>query len=148
MTPLDAALQRALAAEQRACFGYALLGPWLAAGDRPRARTDAAAHSALRDATAGALVSAGLDAPPPAANYPDVPAVTDAGAAGRLAVRIEDGCAAAWRFVYLEAASTTGARAGSARTTAQANLTASAVRAARWRQRVTPEQPAPAFPGL
>lgn len=141
MTAVTDAWQAALAAEQRAAFGYGLLGPRLAAGDRPLAASCAAAHEALRDATATALAGAGQAPVAPRADYPELYPVADGAAARRLALRLEDDCAQAWRYLYLKA----GTRL---RPTAQANLTASAVRAVGWRRLVTPQHPAAAFPGL
>jgi hypothetical protein len=141
MSPLRSAWQAALAAEQQAVFGYGLLGPRLAAADRQLAVTCSDAHETLRDRTEAALAAAGLTPAPPLADYPALYPVPDAAAARALAVRLEDGCAAAWRYLYLQAASTPGARAERLRPAAQAALTASAVRAAQWRRATV------AFPG-
>lgn len=140
MSALTAAWQAALAAEQRAVFGYGTLGPRLAAPDEQQAVACSDAHEALRDATTQAIASAGLVPVPPSADYPDL-YPTGAAAARAQAVRLEDGCAAEWRFLYLQAASTTGRLATTLRRTAQQALTASAVRAAQWRGTPTP------FPG-
>ena len=142
MSALADAWQAALAAEQQAVFGYGLLGPRLASADQALARDCAAAHEARRDATSTALAAAGLTPAAPQADYPELYPVPDAGAARRLALRIEDDCASAWRYLYLEATARPALRE-----TAQANLTASAVRAVRWRRLITPQHPAPAFPG-
>lgn len=148
MNRLDAAWQAALAAEQRAAFGYSLLGPRLRAADQHFAVVCSDAHEALRDATSAALATAGLVARPPAADYPSLYPVADAGAARALAIRLEDGCAAAWRYLYLQAASVRGARAAALRAPVQEALNASAIRAARWRAIVSPGAAAKAFPGL
>jgi hypothetical protein len=142
VTPLDAAWQGALAAEQRAVFGYGLVGPRLAAADRGTALEFATDHSTLRDATATALSGAGVPPAPPAVDYPDLPPPASPAAARRLALGLEEHCAAAWRYLYLRAASSTDRRAAALRSTAQTNLTASATRAARWRGGPT------AFPGM
>jgi hypothetical protein len=145
--PLTAAWQRALAAEQRAAFGYPLLGPQLTGGSAQLARACSSAHEALRDSTAQAIAAAGLAPVDPQADYPDLYPVTGAGRAAALAVRLEDGCAAAWRYLYLEAASHADRLAQSLRPTAQQALTASAVRAVRWRAISTPSRPTAPFPG-
>jgi hypothetical protein len=148
MTALEDAWQAALAAEDEAVFGYGLLGPQLSGADRDRAAADAGAHEALRDDTAAAIGAAGLTPVPPLADYPALYPVDDSAAALKLALRLEDGCAGAWRFLYLQAAGSTSARAGRLRGSAQAGLTASAVRGARWRAQVTPAHPSTPFPGL
>ncbi|HKC27520.1 MAG TPA: DUF4439 domain-containing protein [Jatrophihabitans sp.] len=162
MTRLDAAWQQALGAEHQAVFGYSLLGPWLTGSDQQLAVACSDAHEALRDATADQLARAGLTPAAPAADYPALYPVADGAAARRLAIRLEDACAAAWRYVYLQAASRPTADAsggtatspaaarvaGDVRETAQSALTASAVRGARWRVLVTPTHPTTAFPGV
>jgi hypothetical protein len=145
MTALESAWQAALAAEHEAVFGYGLLGPRLASTEL--AVACGAAHEALRDATAEELAAAGLDPVPPASDYPRLYPVPNADAAQALAVRVEDDCATAWRYLYLVAASTSGVNARQLRSTAQDALTASAVRAVRWRVRVTPKHATRPFPG-
>jgi len=145
VTVVAAAWQAALAAEQRAVFGYGVLGPHLSDGDGQLAVACSDAHEGLRDATAQAIASAGLTPVAPQADYPDLYPVATAAAARALAMRLEDGCAAAWRYLYLEAASSAADR--ELRPAAQQGLTASAVRAARWRALSTPNRPTTPFPG-
>jgi len=136
------AWQAALAAEHQAVFGYGLLGP-RAGTDAALAAAGQSAHEHLRDATGAALLAAHVTPVPPAADYPALYPVADQAAARRLALRLEDGCAAAWRFLFLQAAGRAGLRRA-----AQDNLTASAVRGVQWRRLVDPQHPATAFPGL
>jgi hypothetical protein len=138
---LAAAWQAALAAEHQAVFGYGLLGPRLSGADQQLAVTCSDAHETLRDRTQEALARAGSTPVAPLADYPALYPVRDAAAARALAARLEDACAAAWRYLYLQAASTAGARGRQLRPLAQAALTASAVRAAQWRRATV------AFPG-
>ena len=145
---LDEAWQAALAAEHQALFGYGVLGPHLSKPDAQLAVTCVDDHETLRDATAAAIVGAGLVPVTPLADYPSLYPVTGDPAARRLAIRLEDDCAAAWRYLYLRAASSTSARASASRRSAQAGLTDSAVRAARWRVLVEPARAATAFPGI
>ena len=142
------AWQAALAAEHQALFGYGVLGPHLTKSDTQLAYTCVDAHETLRDVTAAALTSAGLVPVTALADYPSLYPVTDDLAARRLAIRLEDDCAAAWRYLYLRAASSTSARASALRRSAQAGLTDSAVRAARWRALVEPGRAATPFPGI
>lgn len=146
---VGAAWQAALAAEHQAVFGYALLGPRLDATDRDRARAAVGDHEAIRDATARALLAAGLTPVPPAADYPTLNPVPDAAAARRLAVRLERACAAAWRYLYEQAAATaSSATPTTLRAAAQDALTASAVRAAQWGFLVDPSRATTPFPGI
>jgi uncharacterized protein DUF4439 len=149
VSPLADAWQRALGAEQQAAFGYALAGPHFgtdaAAG---LARDCQSAHEALRDQTAAAITQAGATPQPPAADYPALYPVSDAASANRLAVRLETDAGAAWRYLYAVAAESTGPAASTARVAAQAALTASAVRATRWRVQINPSAATVAFPGI
>jgi Domain of unknown function (DUF4439) len=143
MGALDTAWQAALVAEQRAVFGYGVLGPRLAAAaDRAAARTEQAAHVVLQAQAAAALAAAGQEPAAPAADYPDLYPVRDPNAARALALRLEEESAAAWRYLYAVAAATAGSSAAAARREAQAALIGSAVRALRWRGRPVP------FPGI
>jgi hypothetical protein len=144
---LTEAWQRALAAEQEAVFGYGVLGPHLAKGDLPLAYECVSAHEDLRDATVIALTAARQTPVSPQADYPSLYPVTDPASARRLAVRLEDDCATAWRYLYLQAASARTSSAAALRRSAQGGLTASAVRAVRWRGRVNPAQASTPFPG-
>lgn len=148
MTTPDAAWQLALAAEHQAIFGYAVLGPHLRGVEQQLAVSDSDAHESLRDATQTAMARAGLDPVASQADYPALYPVGTAAAARRLAIRLEDDCAKAWRYAYLQAASTSGARAGTLRDAAQRALTASAVRGTQWRARVAPGHATSAFPGI
>lgn len=149
MSTLAEAWQQALAAEQQAVFGYPLAGPHLdSASDVELARACQSAHETLRDKAAAGTTSAGGAPNPPLADYPSLYPVGDAEAAQHLAIRLEHDAASAWRYLYAVAAAATGRQAVAARTAAQAALTASAVRATRWRLRVTPAAATVAFPGI
>ena len=148
MTALDSAWQAALAAEHQAVFGYTVLGPHLRGAVQRLAVTCSDAHEALRDSTASALARAGLTPVAPLADYPALYRVDSTGSAERLAIRVEDECARAWRYLYLQAASARGDAARTLRSSAQDALTASAIRAARWRSIATPTHPTTPFPGL
>lgn len=146
---LARAWQAALAAEQRAAFGYGLLGAHLHGSPRLALAVGCSnAHEQLRDATAEAIAAAGLTPAAPAADYPDLYPVTSAARALALAPRLEDACAAAWRYLYAVAAGTPGPAARTLRAGAQTALSASAVRAVRWRKLTDPSAAAVAFPGV
>lgn len=148
MSALTSAWQAALTAEHRAVFGYGLLGAHLHGSPQlPLAISCSDAHEALRDGTVRAIAAAGLTPAPPAADYGDLYPVNSAKQAAPLAVRVEDDCAAAWRFLYSVAAATRTAQAKQLRPAAQTALTASAVRATQWRLVVSPAAATVAFPG-
>lgn len=148
MGELEDAWQAALAAEHEAVFGYALLGARLRGAQQQLAMTCSDGHEGLRNATTDALAGAGLVPVPPAADYPALYPVDGPAAARALAIRLEDGCATAWRYLYLQVASTSDERAGTLRRAAQAALSASAGRAARWRAIATPNDAFRPFPGI
>lgn len=161
MSALLDAWQAALAAEHQAGYAYALIGPRVPPADTALVRTSAAAHAAQRDATSAALLAAGTAPDPPRADYPGLYPVPDAAAARRVAIRVEDACAVAWRVLYATAAtppssspsgpSSDGSAPSrrAARTAAQQALTASAVRATRWRLRSgTASTTTAPFPGI
>ncbi len=136
-----AAWQVALAAEQQAAFGYALLGPHLPADRQDLARSCQALHEQLRDDTADAIAAAGATPQAALGDYPALYSVAPL----ELAPQLEDDCAAAWRFYY--AALAAGGGSAAQRSIAQRGLTDSAVRATRWRLLSGKGQPVVAFPG-
>jgi len=141
------AWQAALAAEQQAAFGYALLGPRLSAADQDVARSCAAAHETLRTDTEEALAGAGLTPVAPRADYPSLYPVRSISAARALAIRLEQDCASAWRALYLAAASASGTSATARRAEAQAALDAATKRAVHWRVLAAASAPSVPFPG-
>ena len=139
---VQAAWQAALAAEHQAVFGYGLLGPQ-AGSDAALAAACGTAHQRLRDATATGIAATGATPVAPLADYPALYPVSGPAAARRLAARLEDDCAAAWRYLFVRSVAS-----GSLRRVAQANLTASTIRGVRWRRLIDPRHAAVAFPGL
>ncbi|HEY7045932.1 MAG TPA: DUF4439 domain-containing protein [Jatrophihabitantaceae bacterium] len=149
MTTVTEAWQAALAAEHAAVAGYDIVGPRVASAQVAPARADQQAHRDLRDATSAALSAAGQTPVAAQPSYPLPFAVTDAATAGRFAVSLESACAAAWRYLIAVAAATPGRPDVEAlRADAQTALTASAVRATRWRLVVDPAEPTVPFPGI
>lgn len=136
------ALQRGLAAEHAAVWGYGIVGAHLTGTERTAARADETAHRRRRDAVTATLTAAGIRpvAARPAYRLPF--AVRDRAGALRLAVQLETADAAVWYYV-LEATT----QAATRRTGLQA-LTGCAERATRWRRRAHPSATATvAFPG-
>jgi hypothetical protein len=155
MTPVPQAWQQALATEYATVFGYGVLGPRLgSAASVALARTGEQAHRDLGERTAGDLSAAGHVPVAPAADYPLPYPVTDDLSAKHFAIRLESGCASAWRYLISVAASDGGDSGSDAdqlrtlRAVAQAALTASAVRAMRWRQLIDPAKATVPFPGI
>jgi hypothetical protein len=143
---LAAAWQAALAAEYAAVFYYGALGPRLTEpGDIALARALEEQHRELRDRTAAALAAAGQPPAPPQADYPLPFALAGSVDAQRLALGTESSCAAAWRYLVTAAAS--GPAPAGLRQAAGAALTASAIRATRWRRILHPAQSTVPFPG-
>lgn len=141
--PLDktaaTAVQTALRAENAAIWAYALV----AASDQKDVEligSIVAAHRVRRDATAGMLVAAKQQAPPPAAAY-RVPKVGNEAQARQLAIQIESDCCAAWRNVV---GSTDSAEL---RRLAAQVLAESADRLVRWRQVAKANPVTLPFPG-
>lgn len=139
MSPLTSALQVALAAEQRADFGYGVLGPHLSAQtDKDSAATYQQAHSTLIAWCSDQLVARKQTPGPAAADYPDLYPIADDESATRLALTLEQNAAAAWRALFR---ATVAARQPAVLAAAQQALIDSAVRAAHWRGTTVP------FPG-
>jgi hypothetical protein len=136
-----AALQRVLAAEHAAVWGYGVVGGQLPAAAQDAARSADRAHRVRRD-TVSALLSARGAAPVAAAPAYQLPfAVTDPGAARRLAVHIEKGTAAAWHYALGSVA------AAALRRLAVAALTDAATRGLQWRLTVPGAPSTVPFPG-
>jgi hypothetical protein len=135
------AMQAALAAEHAVIFGYAVAGAHLAGADLAAAREADAAHRDRRDALSAAIRIRGADPVTAEPAYRLPFPVTGQLPAVRLAATLEEGTAAAWR--YLVAAADNADLRG----TAVAALTDAAVRATRWRRRHDPAHAAVPFPG-
>ena len=138
--PVDA-LQTALAAEHAVIWGYAVVGAHVSSTVRGQVAAADAAHRSRRDAIAGTVRRLGADPALTRASYELPFAVTDQPAALRLAVHLEEGAAAAWRYVV----AATDDRL--TRRTAVAALSDAAVRATGWRQLVSPAAATVPFPG-
>ncbi|WP_375499935.1 ferritin-like domain-containing protein [uncultured Jatrophihabitans sp.] len=141
---VTAARQAALAAELRALYGYALIGPRLPAADQQLARECIAAHTVLRDTTTAVIAASGSVPVTPLADYPELYPIADLATARARAVYLEQTCADAWRFLYARLAASTGTD----RSPAQRALSESAVRATRWRLRAGDPSPTVPFPGI
>ena len=141
------AWQAALAAEHAAIFGYGTLGPHLPPARVDQARAFERAHRGLRDAVIAQMGAVGIGPVPAQADHAVPFALTTGPRADRYAQRLEEACAAAWRFLVATAAEQAQPLTD-LRAFAVSALTASAVRAMQWRELLTPATPTVAFPGL
>jgi hypothetical protein len=162
MTSVAQAWQDALAAEYTAVFGYGVLGPALRTSESAGlARTSQEAHRDLAAGTAARLKAAGQAPDPPEADYPLPFPIDDDQSAQRYATELEQAAASAWRYLVAVTADPDANRADRAdregldtgqlpliRASAQAALTASALRAMRWRQLTDPANATVPFPGI
>lgn len=141
MTTGIAALQRALAAEHAAIWGYGVVGGHLPRPEQPAARSADLAHRGRRDRLIGLLLAQRVGPVAAAASY-DLPfAVPGPAPARRLAVHLERGVAAAWYSLL-------GSTADPAvRRLSVAALTDAATRGLQWRLEVPGEPSTVPFPG-
>lgn len=139
--PADAALFDAVAAEHGTIYGYGLVSAHSTPDVNDLVSEAMAEHRARREEAIARLAARNVAAPLPAPGY-QLPIEVDSPAdAAKLAVRMEEDSAVAWRAV-LERASSNEDRAF-----AVTALTESAVTAAQWRQVVGTEPSTVAFPG-
>lgn len=129
------ALQKALAAEHAAVYGYGVVGGRIREGRRAEAKAAYDAHRARRDALAREVRDLGGTPVAAAAGYALPFPVPDSVAAVRLAADLEDRVAGVYSDVVR-------ATEGGRRSTAAEALREAAVRAVRWRGESV------AFPGL
>jgi hypothetical protein len=140
VSELDA-LQTALAAEHAVIWGYAVVGARVSVQLRGQVRDADGVHRGRRDAVAGTIRRLGGDPALTRASYRLPFPVTDQASALRLALHLEDGAAAAWRYVVAATDDQI------IRRTAVTALTDAAVRGTGWRKLVTPTAPTVPFPG-
>ena len=135
------ALQTALAAEHAVIWGYGVVGAH--AGEALVARVRAAdeEHRTRRDATVALVTRYGGTPVPTEPAYALPFPVTDRSSALRLAVHLEEGAAAAWRYAV---AATDDVEV---RRTALTALSDAAVQATRWRLALPTSPATVAFPG-
>jgi hypothetical protein len=137
----DAALFDAVAAEHGTIYGYGLVSAHSTADVNDLVSDAMAEHRARREEAIARLAARSVAAPLPAPGY-QLPIEVDSPAdAAKLAVRMEQDSAVAWRAVLEQATSDED------RAFAVTALTESAVTAAKWRQVVGTEPSTVAFPG-
>jgi hypothetical protein len=136
------ALQGALAAEHAAVWVYGMAGAFVSGELARRVDEGAAAHQAQRDATERMLIGAGALPVPSEPGYLTPEPVTDANSALRLVITAETDAAAAWRSVVERSQADVDLRGA-----ALEALTATAVRATRWRVAANATPRTVPFPG-
>ncbi|MCX2932282.1 ferritin-like domain-containing protein [Mycobacterium sp. CVI_P3] len=139
--PAAAALFDAVAAEHAAIYGYGMVSAHSSPDENDLVSAAMAQHRERREAAIAMLAGRSAKAPLPAAGYQLPMPVTTPTDAARLAVRMEDDCAMAWRAVIEQATSEQDRAFG---VTA---LTETAVMAAHWKQVLGIKPVTVAFPG-
>jgi hypothetical protein len=137
----DAALFDAVASEHAVIYGYGLVSAHSTPDANDLVSTAMAEHRARREQAIARLAARNVAPPLPDPGYQMPIVVASPGDAAKLAVRMEEDSAVAWRAV-LERATTTEDRAF-----AVTALTESAVTAAEWRTAVGTQPTTVAFPG-
>jgi hypothetical protein len=140
-TPADAALYDAVAAEHGVIYGYGLVSAHSTPDVNYLVSDAIAEHRARREEGIARLAARNVPGPLPAPGYEPPIDVHSPGDAAKLAVRMEEDAAVAWRAV-LERADTNEDRAF-----AVTALTETAVTATKWRRVVGMEPSTVAFPG-
>lgn len=143
--PDQAALYDALGAEHAAIYGYGVVSAHTVPDNNELVSQAMAEHRDRREATVKLLTERQIAVPLPAAGYQLPFPVNRPSQAARLAARMENDCAVAWRAV-LEQATGEGT-AEQDRSFALTALTQCAVMAARWRRVLGAWPVTEAFPG-
>jgi hypothetical protein len=136
-----AALFDAVATEHAAIYGYGIVSAHSSPDENELVSRALAQHRERREAAIAMLTEGSAKAPLPAVGYQLPFAVNNPVDAAKLAVRMENDCAVAWRAVIEQATSEQDRAFG---VTA---LTESAVLAARWNQVLGVWPVTEAFPG-
>jgi len=136
-----AAVFDAVAAEHAAIYGYGIVSAHSAPDENELVSQALAQHRERREAAISMLTERSAKAPLPAVGYQLPFAVANSVDAAKLAVRMENDCAVAWRAVIEQAT------AEQDRAFGVTALTESAVLAARWNQVLGVWPVTVAFPG-
>jgi Domain of unknown function (DUF4439) len=136
-----AALFDAIATEHAAIYGYGIVSAHTSWDENDLVSAALAQHRERREAAIAMLTEQSVKAPLPAVGYQLPFTVANPADAGKLAVRMENDCAVAWRAVIEQAT------AEQDRAFGVTALTESAVLAARWNQVIGAWPVTVAFPG-
>lgn len=137
----DAALFDAAANEHAVIYGYGLVSAHSTSDANDLVATAMAGHRKLREEAIARLTARNLTAPLPAAGYQMPFTVETPSNAVKLAIRMEEDSAVAWRAVLEQAESADD------REFAVSALTQCAVTAAKWREVLGMAPSTVAFPG-
>jgi hypothetical protein len=137
----DAALFDAIAVEHGVIYGYGLVSAHSTPDPNQLVSNSLAGHRELREEGIHRLAERKVTPPIPALGYQLLFVVDDPTGAAKLAVRMEEDSAVAWRAVLEQAT------AGDDRELSVTALTRAAVSAARWRAVLGVEPTTVAFPG-
>jgi Domain of unknown function (DUF4439) len=137
----DAALFDAVAVEHGVIYGYGLVSAHTTPDVNDLVSDAMAGHRELREETIARLAARNVAAPPPAAGYQLPTKVDSPTDAEKLALRMEEDAAVAWRAVLEQAT------VAEDRTFAVTALTQCAVTAAKWRNVLGLSPNTVAFPG-
>ncbi|MBU3707013.1 MAG: DUF4439 domain-containing protein [Mycobacterium sp.] len=141
----QAALYDAMVTEHATIYGYGMVSAHSLPTRNELISEALAVHRERREQTLALLTERGVTVPLPADGYA-LPMVVDSPTdAAKLAVRMENDCAVAWRAVLEQAAE--GAGGEKDRALGLAALTQCAVFAARWRRVLSAWPVTEAFPG-
>lgn len=136
-----AALFDALATEHGTIYGYGIVSAHVMPEQNELVSQTLLEHRGRREAAIAMLTERSVKVPLPAAGYQLPMAVTKSTEAAKLAIRMENDCAVAWRAVMEQANSEQDRAFG------LTGLTQCAVTAARWRQVLGAWPVIEAFPG-
>lgn len=137
----DSALCEALATEHGVIYGYGMVSAYSSPQDNALVSAAIHQHRARRDRVVAILTDRSVTAPVAAAGYRLPMPLNGPGAAARLAVRMENDAATAWRVVAEQADDAAD------RELAVTALGESAVLAARWNRALDNRPITTAFPG-
>jgi hypothetical protein len=137
----DAALYDALAGEHAVIYGYGLVSAHSTPDANDLVSASLAGHRGLREEAIARLIARNVTPPMPALGYQLPFVVNDPTDAAKLAVRMEEDSAVAWRAVLEQA------KAGDDRELAVTALKQCAVTAAKWRGVLGVVPTTVAFPG-
>ena len=161
--PQDAvvqALQRVLATQHAAVYGYPVIGVTLRSTGQIRlARQLEERHRHTRDELMAQLAGRRVTPVPAEASYVPARPVTGPADAQRWALDLEEGCAGAYRYLLVAPVLAGGGTASGAtapgpaeqaelRRQALTGLTTAALDATEWRSLLSPSTPTTPFPGL
>jgi hypothetical protein len=139
--PADAALFDAVAVEHGVIYGYGVVSAHSTPDVNDLVSDCLAEHRELREDAIARLAARKVTPPIPAVGYQMPFGVDDSTGATKLAIRMEEDAAVAWRAVLEQA------KASDDRQLAVTALTGSAVRAAKWRNVIGVVPTIVAFPG-